>query len=1189
MRTISIICALLLLVQWSTVAQTSPPRLDVLKRAQANRLLLRWRPSSPQTWLAANDAGYTIQRTTVLPVAGGSSPKSFTVKGIKPADYSAWEMYFERDSAAYAVLFIMTTDLKDTLNRPAPTPPAGGETALQGGRYTYAMASADLSFGAAVKAGLGFIDTDVKAGEQYRYTISTSATVLQGSARLSIPSVSVDLSLSGFTALPPPRLDTLAKFDRRVTLSWDETRFDNTYAGYHVQRATNGAGQYRQLTRRPLVRIDPVATDSTKYLYYRNELPNRTSTYQYRLVGVSYFGEQVASTPRSVTFLQSQENMPVIKSVKRTGNSQTIRWKYPEVGENNRLDTLLTGFWVSASNKDMTGFVALHPTKVNPTIAELTFSDNAFTGTGVDRTKTYFLRVSAVGIEKDTVHSLAYIIVQNDREPPATPTSVTAVDSLATSATEDKHVIKVSWHKNTEKDLLGYRVYRRIGNDTERQDVSGGIKKNTFILDTLSRKVDFPVIKYYVYAYDSLFHESLAYGYAEYIQPDKKAPMPPIMTQYKVGDNGVTIFFDRSPEANVVPIRHQLLRRGTVETENWQVVANFAAGDTSTRYIDNMVTGGRTYTYSMLAYDLANNQSCFRPDDTPKECFQFLKVIVPKTGQIASPTSFSAQFNMSSTTSSSEVALRWVTSADTAQGYEIYKGLLGAKPTSWKSVDGSTTAVSDASIEVDRYYIYTIRAIGKEGQLSTWVPIVVKCVSFTGTTPNQPPVLTQPLVGLKAIKGNLFTYTTAYNSFTDTDGMVVSILLAGRVPQGMSISENTVTGTPSSIGLYNVDVLVTDNDGATTKATLPIEVLDQVPVPQLVAISSTICSGESVALKAYGCPGTVYWSSGESGIQLVVSPQASMTVSAQCRTADQQSAYAKPLKVTVIPPLPTLVFANKTICMDQTVTLKPDSSVWTGKVRWSTGFVGPTHTVGPVSTTVYSATAIQGGCSGTPSQVTVTVSNLAKLTLTGFPTICGGQPASLSANATNAISYSWSTGSTSPTATFSTTGLYGIKAQNQDGCIRTDSVMIISAPNPTAKILGPPRMMAGKGTILKAAGGDIYYWSNGATSPEISVSAVGPYSVTVIDNNGCKATATHSMFLVGGCTTGPDPLVVSGTFANSTVNTFAARNELTTNTTGVLVQPGARLDVTAGTKLSLKTGFIIKSGAGFTAKVKPCQ
>ncbi|MCB9332829.1 MAG: SprB repeat-containing protein [Lewinellaceae bacterium] len=152
----------------------------------------------------------------------------------------------------------------------------------------------------------------------------------------------------------------------------------------------------------------------------------------------------------------------------------------------------------------------------------------------------------------------------------------------------------------------------------------------------------------------------------------------------------------------------------------------------------------------------------------------------------------------------------------------------------------------------------------------------------------------------------------------------------------------------------------------------------------------------------------------------------------------------------------------------------------------SNGYSGTTPVLG--STTVVSAVSCNGGSDGAIDL-----------------NVTGGTPAYL---------YAWSNSSTDQDLTGLSAGTYTVTISDENGCTRITSATV---PQPTALNLSATVQNmscfgGNNGSInLSVAGGTptySYVWSGGQSVQDINNLAVGTYTVTVFDANGCSASYT---------------------------------------------------------------------------------
>ena len=109
------------------------------------------------------------------------------------------------------------------------------------------------------------------------------------------------------------------------------------------------------------------------------------------------------------------------------------------------------------------------------------------------------------------------------------------------------------------------------------------------------------------------------------------------------------------------------------------------------------------------------------------------------------------------------------------------------------------------------------------------------------------------------------------------------------------------------------------------------------------------------------------------------------------------------------------------------------------------------------------------------------------------------------------VSHMWSNGDTSVTTTVRKSGRYQITVLDLFGCtLKSNALDIVVHPNPRPVITTNRRTticLDESITLSAPPGFDKYEWSSGETTPNITTSTAGSYTVTVTDEYGCVGSA----------------------------------------------------------------------------------
>lgn len=316
-------------------------------------------------------------------------------------------------------------------------------------------------------------------------------------------------------------------------------------------------------------------------------------------------------------------------------------------------------------------------------------------------------------------------------------------------------------------------------------------------------------------------------------------------------------------------------------------------------------------------------------------------------------------------------------------------------------------------------------------------------------------------------------------------------------PSGLVDNPNAqlVHTTPTNTTTYNVTG--TDGNGCSATSSVTVVTTNN---PMIQIGQDTVVCPENlpIVLTVPGGPFNSYnWSTGQTTPSISVTTTGSYWVSVtnnSC-TFSSDTAY-----VTVAQPVDPAL-ADTGYCAGGNTTLSVAGNYT--NIVWSTGATTPTINVTAPGT--YSYTANDSlGCAIASDTATVTEYPVPTVNASAAAdTICPGSTTVISSNATNATGYLWQpNGETTPNITATGGGTYIVLVGNAL-CNATDTVVIEEYVNPNPTINGDTAVCNGQSVTFSLLNGPFvsYIWSNGATTPSITVSTSGTYNVTVNDGN----------------------------------------------------------------------------------------
>lgn len=192
---------------------------------------------------------------------------------------------------------------------------------------------------------------------------------------------------------------------------------------------------------------------------------------------------------------------------------------------------------------------------------------------------------------------------------------------------------------------------------------------------------------------------------------------------------------------------------------------------------------------------------------------------------------------------------------------------------------------------------------------------------------------------------------------------------------------------------------------------------------------------------------------------------------------------------------------DTTLCEGSSFLL--DASITGGSYIWSTTQTTPT--ISATSTGLYSVTATANNCSATDS-ILVSFIPLPEVSLGPDTSICSNDSVVLTPLGT-ALSFLWSNGLSGSSIMVSNPGIYWVRG-GSGSCVKSDTIQIGVEPGPTVNLGEDQVLCIGSTVQLNALFSEgTYLWSDGSTSPSLTVSQSGDVWVEVTFGN-CSANDT---------------------------------------------------------------------------------
>ncbi|WP_316633144.1 fibronectin type III domain-containing protein [uncultured Flavobacterium sp.] len=649
-------------------SQSKHATVMINARAQQDKILIRWAINSPSEWQKANKKGYVITRTTVLR-DGNILPKPekilLTPKPLTPEPLDSWIDLVQKDNNAaiiaqsiYGESFEVTAAKEGDLSKIVNMADELDQ------RYTFALYAADMSFESAVKAGWGFVDKNVKKNEVYAYQVSVfeSPKVKESSYMIGLKDYSVLPAPTDFIAIPD---------DKKVLLSWDYETFKRIYTSYMVEKSSDGIN-FSPIATTPLVNLNDKDEHPSKTMYYIDTLSVNDKIYQYRLYGITSFGEKGEVTkPISATGVAAVVTPArLIDYNIVNSNEVNLEWEYPKESEG-----FIQGYEINLADNDKGPYKAVSKI-IPPSQRKLNYKENLY--------PSNYFTISVIGKNNQRLTSQSMLVQPVDSIPPAKPIGLEGViDSLGT--------VRLKWKPNQEKDLRGYRILKANTAGEEFVDIYHKSYVGNDYKDSVSLKMTNSKVYYRIAAEDMRFNVSDPSDVLVLDKPDKIPPAAPIFKDYDNKDGKVYLKWIRSYSEDVVGYS---LRRREKGQEKWLEIKQI--NDTIQEFTDDRVENRKTYQYAILAKDKSNNWSSLDHstitvqvlDFTPVKVISFLQGIPDRENK--------------------KIVLTWdyVKNKNKVLGLSIYKNTKGSPPTLWKELNGDVFTLEDKNLKINQEIEY---------------------------------------------------------------------------------------------------------------------------------------------------------------------------------------------------------------------------------------------------------------------------------------------------------------------------------------------------------------------------------------------------------------------------------------------------------------------------------------------------
>lgn len=557
-----------------------------------NYVLLRWYPQSFEVYKRCSEHGFVVERRS------SESEQWQTLSTLKPGSYADFSELEKKNDKAFLANFLLHTDetLKNikvdenTIDNQNDENDAK-ETDLKNPKdadfmYKMCLLECEFSVDMAKVMALNFRDDYVHTQQVYEYRVRPADANIKLKCRTKKVTTNKKQTLATMANI------TAQNKDFRVYFTWNMDNLSADYSGFQLERSSDGTN-FTRVNKEPIVHL---ASDeiSENVLTCKDTLPDCDKMYYYRVCGLNRFG--LKGPYSNVVKVSYDCNYTVKVTLKDVNinekNEATLSWEVE-----NTDNQSIKGFDIQrAATIDINGgqFESILKGKQLP----------SNTRTFIDKhpLESNYYRVVAYGKkEKQFSSSNFYYAHAIDSVPPAAPTGLKAtIDSAG--------IVKLTWDKNTEPDIMAYRVFFSNDSLSEYIGASDTFLTTQFYTDTLNLGTLTNEIYYKVLAIDKNFNQGPLSAAVKLIKPDTIPPSPALFIEIKQDETGIVLVsWQKSSSTDVA--KQVLLRKvgdeGTYRVaETWTGNANIP-----TTYADTFMAVGERIYYKLIVFDKSENKT----------------------------------------------------------------------------------------------------------------------------------------------------------------------------------------------------------------------------------------------------------------------------------------------------------------------------------------------------------------------------------------------------------------------------------------------------------------------------------------------------------------------------------------------------------------------------------------------------
>lgn len=648
-------------------------QINVLAKSKSTGVWLRWAPTNHTLWQLGNKYGYSIERLTLKPNGDLDTKiaEKLTAAPLKPLSESDMEkLAASVEEVSVIQELIYGQDARKGFDADKLGSVMKRNRELENS-YGIALLMCDVSRETAQAAGLFFEDKTATVGKRYIYKISLA----QQPKNLEVKPAVIVTDHTAEKPMPVIKDVHITFGDHKATLSWPTVFHKGIYSAYYIEKSEDGK-KFTRTSDLPYVNMSE--KKETDFAYYLDSLAVNNKKYYYRIIGISPFAE--VSNPSDVVSGQGVDNFAGLLIIREgkviEKNKINVVWEFPVEAEKT-----ISGYILSRANNPAGPYTDLNKKPI--AAYKRDYQDE----TPFNNTYYQIRAINKAGIE--VAKSFAFHTHIEDNTPPAIPVDLSgSIDSTG--------IVKLKWKANTDKDIMGYRVFVTNSLSGEAVEATQYFLPTPSFVDTINIKVLNRKVFYTVVAVDKNYNNSDYSKPLMLLRPDVIAPAAPVFTKADYNNEAISLEWINSVSEDAA--KYELIRKSKADTLKSKV-AGWNTKENKTSFTDKAVTLGNTYQYILKVYDSAGNSSRV-----------ISKEIYFETGVRKAVTELKAVINREA----KSIKIQWKKEADVAK-YVIYRRKNDDVFRIYKTFESNIDSFEDKDVKTSNIYDYKIQVIFTSG------------------------------------------------------------------------------------------------------------------------------------------------------------------------------------------------------------------------------------------------------------------------------------------------------------------------------------------------------------------------------------------------------------------------------------------------------------------------------------------